>query len=241
MDSFKPNPEILEKLRVELKDDLVNRLVAYCHAKAKRRPWYGLLLTSEASMAEGHLPEDIVQTAITKTLDAAMRGPGKNRRVWDGIRDLYDHLTSQIDSELSNLGNGWVNRKFRRATQMAEVEDGAYFDGVKDSTATSSPPGPTSTMIWKASSTETPETIVLDRQVEARADEFVCGLIDFLGEDDFLIRIVQEVLDGARKPAEIAKALDVKADAIYKARKRLQRRLEEYQTVLSDKEEVRHG
>lgn len=221
-----PNLAILDKLNDELTDDLVKRLVAYCDMRAKRRPWYGLLL-AEASMAEGHKPVDIVQTAITKTLDATIKGPGKHRRVWDGRRDLYDHLTSAIDSELSNLGNGWVNARFRRATQMPGVsEEGHsenFFDGVADSTA------------------ETPEEIALADEVEAQADSFVCGAIEILGEDDFLISVVQEILDGARKPAEIAKALGVRVEEIYKARKRLRNRLDDYRTAFAEQKEARHG
>lgn len=226
MDDLNPNLEILDRLDAELTEAFVERLVAYCDMKARRRPWYGVF-ASGLSMAEGHGPEDIVQTVITKTLEGCLKGSGKHRRVWDGRRDLYDHLTSAIDSELSNLGKGWVNDHFRRAAQMEMVsEEGhkeSFLDGVADETA------------------ETPEEISLSDEVEAQADAFVCGFIDKLGDDDFLVAVVQEILDGARKPAEFANALDVQVAEVYKARKRLQRRLDDYRAERAEEEEVKHG
>jgi len=55
---------ILDKLQCELTQELVDRLVAYCAMKASRRPWYGMLVAEDPSMAQGQKPEDIVQTAI---------------------------------------------------------------------------------------------------------------------------------------------------------------------------------
>lgn len=206
--------EILDKLGCELTRDLVARLVAYCAMKASRRPWYGLLAGEDPSMAEGQKAADIVQIVIMKTIAGAREGRGRGRRIWDGSRDLYDFLTSQIDSELSNLGRGWINQRFRIASRLEKTfEDGQrenYYDTVPDE------------------SRENPEKIALRTELESRADEFVSGFLDEIEDDDFSIAVVEQIVDGVRKPREIAEALGVQVDEVYKARKRLRRRLDAY-------------
>lgn len=220
MTSSRPNEAVLEKLETELTLDLVHRLVGYADMKARRLPWYGLLVGTEQSLAEGHQPEDIVQMAITKTLRGTLEGPGKGRRVWDGKRDLFDHLTSAVDSELSNLGNGWVNQHFLRA----------------DSSATASGEGGETRLSERTpKSVENPEEVALSNEVEAQSDAFVCRLLTEIGDDDLLARVVEQILDGARRPAEIAAALGVPVDEVYKARKRLRRRVEEMMNSVASK------
>jgi len=206
--------KILDKLGCELTRDLVGRLVAYCAMKASRRRWYGLLAGEDPPMAKGQKAEDIVQTVIMKTIAGATDGRGQGRRIWDGSRDLYDFLTSQIDSELSNLGRSWVNQRFRIASRLEKTfEDGQrenYYDTVPDE------------------SRENPEETALRTELESSADEFVSGFLDEIEDDDFLIAVVEQILDGLRKPREIAEALGVQVDEVYTARKRLRRRLDAY-------------
>jgi len=92
-----------------------------------------------------------------------------------------------------------------------ESEDGnqSFFDGVADT------------------SLSTPEDIVLKAELEAAADELVGAFIDSL-EDDLLVEVVGEIVDGARKPKEIAESLAVEITKVYNARKRLRRRLADF-------------
>lgn len=218
------NQGILEALQNELTKELVGRLVAYCAMKAARRLWYGLLVREDPSLAEGQQSEDIVQTVIAKTIAGAVDGPGKGRRIWDGRRTLYDYFTSQIDSELNNLGRSWVNQKFRRASQMERISDDGHQESFFESVADEK--------------TENPEEIALREEVEAAADDFVSGFLDVLGDDDFLVAVVGQIIDGVRKPREIAAALNVRVDEVYKARKRLRRRLGDYYAARLDIEPI---
>lgn len=207
----------LERLSAELTEDLLRRLVAYCAVKASRRWWYGLRSASGASMVGGHKPEDIVQIVVLKTIRGIQEGPGIGRRIWDGDRDLFDYFTSQIDSEISNLGESWTNRKVRRSTQLADGSgrsEAAFLDTVVSHTE------------------DTPETMALRCEEEQRADEFLSGFLDSLdGDDGLLIAVIGEIVDGAQKPAEIADALQVSVQEIYRAKKRLKRRFEAYRGV----------
>lgn len=224
---MKKNKEVLKKLDVGLTEELVARLVGYCHMKAARRPWYGTLLEGNVTMAEGHEPLDIVQRVIEKTIEGATCGPGKGRRIWDGRRELYDYLTSQIDSELSNLGISWVNRNFRVASRLEKVTDEghreAFYESLVDREAND------------------PQDLVLNAEAERAADEFVSGFLDSLEGDPLLTTIVGEILDGAQKPREIAQSLGVEAEDVYKARKRLQRRFDNYRASRVENEEVTDG
>lgn len=171
-------------------------------------------------MAGGQKAEDIVETVILKTIAGATEGRGRGRRIWDGSRDLYDFLTSQVDSELSNLGRSWVNQRFQIASRLDKTfEDGQrenYFDTVADE------------------SSESPEETALRSELERSADEFVSGFLDEIEDDDFLVAVVEQILDGVRKPREIAAALGVPVDEVYKARKRLRRRIDAYYVSRQD-------
>jgi len=79
--------------------------------------------------------------------------------------------------------------------------------------------------------TENPEEIALREEVETRADKFVAGFLDELGDDDFLVGVVEQLIDGLEKPRELAAALGVQVQEVYKARKRLSRRLDDYRSV----------
>ena len=130
---------------------------------------------------------------------------------------MFDYFTSQIDSEISNLGESWTNRKVRRSTQLADGSgrsEAAFLDTVVSHTE------------------DTPETMALRCEEEQRADEFLSGFLDSLdGDDGLLIAVIGEIVDGAQKPAEIADALQVSVQEIYRAKKRLKRRFEAYRGV----------
>ena len=227
MTDSQPNPEILARLEEELTPDLVARATVYADQKCKWRRWYGLSIGPGAPMAGGHTPEDIVQTAIVRTIDAAARGPGKHRRVWDGERPLFDHLTSVIDSEISNLTNSWINRSVRRGSQMSRVSDEGQEEEFFDTVA--------------AKNDLTPAEVVLSQEAEQHAEEFLFGFVDSLDGDELLTSIVELIVDGVRRPREIAAELGVPVTEIYSARKRLNRRLAAFRESRLGEKEVDSG
>ena len=193
---------------------MLERLTAYCLIRAARHAWYGLKPSRGLPIVGGHEPKDIVQIVALKTVAGIEEGPGKGRRVWDGKRDLFDYLKSQIDSEISNLARSWTNRRTQRSSQAADrlgKSEARFLDGIVRSRQ------------------ECPETLALRNEQEQHADDFVSGFLDFLGsEDELLVTVVGEVIDGARKPSQIADALGVPVQQVYSARKRLKRRLDAY-------------
>ena len=194
---------VQDRLSAGLTGELLQRLAGYCALKVSRRPWYGVWSDLGASMVGGHRPEDVVQIVILKTIQGIQEGPGRGRRVWDGRRDLFDYFTSQIDSEISNLSQSWANRKVRRSTQTAE-RLGISAQALQES----------------VTGEDSPETIALRDEEEQLADEFVSGFLDSLGDDEeLLVTVVGEIIAGARKPSEVAEALQLPVQEVYNARK----------------------
>ena len=127
---------------------------------------------------------------------------------------MFDYFTSQIDSELSNLGKSWTNRMVRRFTELADrtgTSEDTFLDSVMSDMG------------------ESPETRALRGEEEQRADQFLSGFLDYLdGDDDLLVAVLGEIVDGAQRPAEIADALQLQVQEIYRAKKRLKRRFDAY-------------
>lgn len=208
--------DILKKLRDHLSEEgFVKRLGAYCRSKTVGRAWYGQSQKGTVSMAAGNTPEDIVHQAISKTIEGAKTGEG---RIWDGERDLFDYLTSVIDSELSNLQRSATNRRLVRAGTLGSDDPADDFlSQVRDQQAQSG------------------EDEMLAAEKEEEANAFVGDFIDSLQGDDFLEGIVGCLIDGM-KPREIAEELNVPIKDVYNAKKRIANRLEKFRSTRANQQ-----
>lgn len=63
-------------------------------------------------------------------------------------------------------------------------------------------------------------------------DDFVLGFCEFVTDDPELLPIVEAILEGCMKPDDIAARLGVDPETIYKRKKRLQRKLIEFHTLV---------
>jgi hypothetical protein len=126
-------------------------------------------------------------------------------RKWDPVKqpDLFEYLRDQVDSEISNLVTSSENKCVRRE-------------------------GLPSSAVLERIDELSPEQILLVKEREKESDEFVLGFMEFLEGQPELQQIVDAIVDGIEKRAEIARHLHTSVEEIDLCRKRLKRRLEEY-------------
>ncbi len=189
--------EVMDALEGQLTNDAVARLIAYAEQKVRRLYWQGIL---GGEMPEGYEPGDLVAQAVERVIDG--------RRKWDPEEtpDLLEYLTSVIDSLTSNLVKGWANRRMRTdaaLTSPKERERGrSAFDGVCDGRSD-------------------PGNELLRKEQKQEADAFLWALLEDLGDDPLLQKMVECFVDGVTKPAQIAQELKVKTKEIKAPHKNL--------------------
>lgn len=150
----------------------------------------------------GNPPDGVQANDVVQTvLEKVLDG----RRNWnpDKHPDLFEYLRDQVDSEISNLVQSLENRQLRPEASLPQ--DSAQID------------------------TATPEALALARERERQSEEFFLNFLDFLNGETDLQQVVEAIVDGGPKPAEIAQQLGIRAEEVYSRRKRLARRLKEYQ------------
>ncbi|MEK7476137.1 MAG: hypothetical protein AAB152_10980 [Candidatus Coatesbacteria bacterium] len=193
--------DLRERIERHPWDLTLPRLLAHARARIRERFWSGVL---SGPIPGGIQAEDMVNMAVEKLM-------GRQRR-WDPVRqpDLEDYLKGVIDSEINHLAEGWENRHVRPEAVFpgAEGEKGV-LDGIPEEMAGV-------------------EERMAERQEHGRAEAFAAGFLASLADEPLLQRVAECIVDGLGKPAEIAARLGIGADEIYRVRKRLQRRLEDY-------------
>lgn len=199
-------PHVRELLDRHPWEDTVPRLVKYARTKMRERVWQGIF---GGTAPGGKHAYDLGVAAIEKLLDG--------RRAWDPEThpDLFLHLCGIVDSDVGHLARSLGNKLTLRAARHLPESDGADEDL----------PEP---MDSHASATPDPEATALLNEQERLSEELLIELDLFLQDERELQRIVEAIVDGAEKPAEIAAAAKINVKAVYNARKRLQRRLQEF-------------
>jgi DNA-directed RNA polymerase specialized sigma24 family protein len=185
--------------------ETTGQLVVYTLRKARRLYWQGI---RDGDMPEGKEAYDVVQDAIYQLIS------GERRWDPDIQPDLFAHLQGIIDSKLSALVRSRANRRLRSEAALAAA-DRLPEDAPSPLDAIASP-GPD------------PVEIALLEEQERRSEEFLIGLALFLEGEPVLQKIVEAIADGAEKPADIAAAAELDTKTVYNARKRLQRRIQEF-------------
>ncbi len=182
-------------------DRTLPRLLAHARARVRERFWAGVIA---GPMPGGLQAEDMVNIAVEKFLGG--------KRQWNPTfqPDLEDFLRGIIDSEISHLAEGWENRHIR--PEAAILGDEKEIGGLADI------PGDMINV----------EEELANRQEYVRAEAFASGFIATLSDEPLLQRVAGCIVDGLCKPAVIAAELGIEVEEIYRVRKRLQRRLEEF-------------
>jgi DNA-directed RNA polymerase specialized sigma24 family protein len=146
----------------------------------------------------GEEPTDIVQSVIEKVITGT--------RKWNPAKhpDLLSYLQDQVDSEISNLVRSFENRYH---ISEASLSDTKILEGTDETT---------------------PETELIAEGDKIQSDDFVLGFLEFLNKEPELQSIVEAILDGNKKRAEIADAIKITVSELDVQKKRLKRRLSDY-------------
>jgi DNA-directed RNA polymerase specialized sigma24 family protein len=200
-------PDVREQLEEHPWEDTIPRLVLYAIRKAKRLYWQGIM---NGHMPGGREAQDVVQDAIEDVLNG--------RRFWNPVSqpDLFAHLRSIVDSKLSHLVESMEHRSVRSESALGARNEDA--------------PGLTSLAELPASGASPFETLV-----QAEAEDFFWGFYELLADEPLLQKVIEWIDAGIDRPADIAVHLGVPPREIYNARKRLQRRLNDYRAQRAQK------
>jgi DNA-directed RNA polymerase specialized sigma24 family protein len=206
-------PDVRAQLEAHLWEDTIPRLELYAIRKAKRLYWQGMM---NGNMPSGKEAQDVVQDAIEDVLTG--------RRSWNPATqpDLFVHLRSIVDSKLSHLVDSKENRSVRSESAL----------GVKNEDANK-----------VASLARLPDSSPsqFETLLQAEAEDFFWGFYECLAGEPLLQNIIECIDAGIDKPGEIAAHLGVPPKEMYNARKRLQRRVNEYRAQRAQKRSPTQG
>jgi DNA-directed RNA polymerase specialized sigma24 family protein len=163
-----------------------------------------------AQLPRGETVDSIVSLALTKVLTGQRR--------WDPQQDpdIKTYLMNVIDSLLNHLATSKDNTML---TAMPDTASGGDTQAQASSSANPSVPA------WHAQPPKNPETALLQKEEEhqkARALQFVH---DASHDDPLVARMIRAMQDGYGKPGDIATVLGLPVTEVYKAMKRLDRKL----------------
>ncbi len=209
MDNLSSEPrEILFKHNWK---DTIPRLVALADQKMKILKWCGV---RGGPPPQGNTAEDIASEVILEILGEPT--------TWDPEEspDLFRFLCKKIRNKISNFVRGSENKKTLRIDPSAEdsednlirYETKKFLESIHKQHRVDGNP-------------------MVSNEEERISQDFILGLIDFLQDEPLLIKYVECILDGDGKPNKVALKLEVDEQTVYNMKKRLGRRLEDFQVV----------
>lgn len=190
----------------QLSDDALQTLILdlgrYALSVSRRLYWR----TGNAiDLPRGETVDSIVSKAFTKVLTGERR--------WDLIKmpDLKKYLMGVIDSLLNHLAEHKDNTTLR---PLPRLEDGgdAPLDAAQHTMPGQQP-------------LRDPEAVLLQQETANHQAQVLQHLFDSAQDDPLVLQILEAMQAGHGKPGDIAGVLDLPVSEIYKALKRLDRKL----------------
>ena len=159
-------------------------------------------------LPRGETVDSIVSLAFEKVLSG--------ERHWEPQREpeLKWYLMGVIDSLLSHLARHQDNRRLA-ALPTLEPSSG---QGAAEQAGSSAAP-------WHAQPLLDPETVLLQKEQEAREQQGLQLLTEAAQDDPLVAQIIQAMRHGHHKAGEIATVLGIAVTEVYKAMKRLDRKI----------------
>ena len=181
-------------------ENIALELTYHAVVKVKRLRWR---TGSYESLPQGKTPEDLAYEAIEKVFSGDRRwNPDKNP-------DLLRYLKSVVDSLVSHLVE---SENHKRLQYFPETEDGVDLEEVLPLAATSLSRRP-----------KTPEEELLAKEREERV---LSEIFDAVDGDVELGALVEALMEGYTKPAEIAQAWNRDVKDVYPMVRKLKHRIE---------------
>ena len=201
--------EILDKFNW---DEFYPRLVNYALNGIREKVWHG---KSKNSPPKGTQAHDLAAGAIEKVYKGTVPGLEAGTdgvRLWDPEKapDLFKYLCSVIDSDVNHLAESFENRKVTPDSWLQSDQLNEDAPSPVEQTESKSIPSPP------------------DALDEKWSEDRFFGFLDYIKDEEDLVKFVETVFSGVTKRANIANELGIKDSDFDNLRKRLQRRYGEY-------------
>lgn len=201
-------PEIPDNIRRLLEEhgwgDTMPRLLKFAISRIRRLSWYG---KRGGEVAISRMAQDFVMDAIAKVY--------AGERKWnpETCPDLLKYLIWVIHSDTNHAAQSSENKSTIERDDKDEFikqEMEKFLEQMQQFIPL-------------------PGDYLLKEEQRQQDEEYLSGFIDFLDDDRPLVGIVECIMDGIEKPRDMATKLGVGVQEIYHMKKRLRRRLKEYQ------------
>lgn len=175
-------------------EGLAKRLLAYARRYARVRTWW---LGDAGALAKGNTIEDVVRMAMV-SLFGDVDPDAKIKRRWDPIKypEPFVYLMLFVKTELQNLS---VSKENRRSVR--DVDDVALI------------------------TTDTAEALLLEAEEhpahDARIQRLYGFLIEEIGDDEQLVKLHDQMMDGTFKPQVLADRLCMSVKDVNNLKKRM--------------------
>jgi hypothetical protein len=158
---------------------------------------------------------ETVTSVVSKAIEKLFSG----EREWDPQKDpdIRKYLRGVIDSLLNHLAESQDNTLITVAPEPGSTNYPAWESGSQKRDPT---------VDWLVPPDRSPEAAVLQQEQAALEDRALELLIDGCADDPVLMSVLEAMMDGYDKPAEISERKGIPVRDVYNAAKRMDRKLE---------------
>ncbi len=209
------DPKTYERLAGADWDRITLRLGHYAAWRVRRLKWR---TPRGEFLPAGKTVEDMVYEAIEKVW--------AEERAWDpGTQpDLMKHLMGVVDSLVSHLVTSADHIRVRR---FPETEEGQEFEELLDK---AHPGAPNAEYFPRP--LPNPEEALLQQEGQQADEELFAALVQEISGDQELEKIIEAMMDGKVKAAEIAGYTGLEVKRVYRLREKLNRAVHRVETQL---------
>jgi hypothetical protein len=210
--------EALSKISDDEWREIALDLERHALSKSRNLRWR---TRSTLELPGGETVNSIVSAAIEKVFSG--------ERNWDPEKDpdIKRYLRAVIDSLINHLVESPDNVLVRAAPQPGTADYVAWEKGSRQRDPTAD---------WLVPPDRSPEAELLREKDVALEDRALDMLVDECSGDAVAMAVLEAMMDGYGKPAEISKQKDIPVEDIYNAIKRLDRKLEIIRNRLAEEQ-----
>jgi hypothetical protein len=190
-------------------DELDKMILELSYYASRVRSEYRWRTIEREALPKGETVKSIVSLAVEKVLS------GERRWNPEQQSDFRKFMRDVIDSLINHLAQGKDNTLLTPAPEEGRKEELDWHTGSKKAAPTE----------WLARNEATPEQLLLERESQAQKDEAIQALLNECAGDQILTNVVNAMLEGYDQCREIAAVLGISVKEVYKAMRRLDRKV----------------
>jgi hypothetical protein len=203
-------------------DELEKMILELGHYASKVRNEYRWRTRDREALPKGETVNSIVSLAVEKVLS------GERRWNPEQHPDFKKFMRDVIDSLINHLAQGKDNILLSPEPEEGREDDPDWHTGAQRAGQTE----------WLARSEPTPEQAFLERELEEQKDDAIRALLEECAGDQMLTKIVNAMLEGYDQAREIAAFLGIDVREVYKAMRRLDRKVAAVRKRMANREQT---